>query len=362
MGLDGSILKPLEFDGLPHWRLDDHKAAFDAFLVGAVRMVEQPYKTRALGVDGDALQRVAKKALAENASDASSARVFFEQNFVPHQVETNENQTGFLTGFFEPLVAASRTKTDRFQHPLYCRPPDLIDLDDTNRPDGMDPYFRFGRLGKQGIEPYHDRASIQSGAMEGEGLELVWLKNKVDAFFIHVQGAAKLELEDGSLMRVTYAAKSGHPYTSAAKILCAEQGVAPETMTADHLADWMHAHPERVDDLLAHNQSYIFFKAVEGQSPDQGPIAAAKVPLVAGRSMAVDRSLHTFGTPIWLTTPEPLPESERPLARLMMAHDTGSAIVGAGRGDIFTGTGRDAGHVAGRVRHAAQLTVLVPNS
>ena len=161
-------------------------------------------------------------------------------------------------------------------------------------------------------------------------------------------------------MRVTYAAKSGHPYTSVAKVLCAQTGIAPETMTADRLADWMRAHPDQIDSLLAHNKSYIFFREGEGLSVDEGPVAAAKVPLIAGRSLAIDRLIHPFGTPFWVATSQPLAMQQQPFARLMMAHDTGSAIVGAARGDLFMGSGDDAGLVAGRIRHRAAMTVLVP--
>ena len=354
-------LKPARFEELVGWADDDHCAAFAAFLPGARRMADTPYKTRRLEVNATALQRVAVIALGLDNPTQDEARSFFEQHFTPNHVELGDGDAGFVTGFFEPLVEASLHKTERFSVPLYRRPPELIDLDDVNRPPSMSAAFRFGRHVANGVEEYFDRPAIQAGALEGRDLELVWLENKVDAFFIHVQGSAKLALPNGNLMRTTYAAKSGHAYTSVAKVLCQQTGIPPEKMTADRLSDWMHANTDLLDELLAHNRSYIFFKEIEGLDPNDGPVAAAKVPLIAGRSLAVDRTLHTFGVPIWLTTDDALPGDVEPLARLMIAHDTGSAIVGPARGDIFTGTGDAAGLIAGRIRHGAKMTIFVPN-
>ena len=365
-GLPDNIhLQVCEFSDLTGWPADRHDEAFAAFLSSARRMLESPYKTRALGIDSHALCKVAGAAVdlaKDGLPDAATAKAFFQTHFKPHHIIVDGSKAGFLTGFYEPVVEASPVQTTEFSVPLYRRPDDLVDVDDDNRPSTMDPYFRFGRNANGQIEEHFTRSQVQQGALEGQGLELVWLRNKVEAFFIHVQGSAKLQLPDGTAMRVTYAAKSGHPYTSVAKVLCARHQIDPASMTADRLAQWMHSHPDELDDLLAHNDSYIYFKPITGLDPHAGPIAAAKVPLIAGRSMAVDRLLHTFGSPIWLETSQPLPEDSTPLARLMIAHDTGSAIVGANRGDYFAGSGDDAGRIGGRIRHEARMTVLVPNA
>ncbi len=365
LGNKTANLRPCNFSALKGWEDDDHALAFKAFLVSSQYMQKAPYKTRSLGVDGKALGRVAKKALDFSQNHPvlkSTAQRFFEEEFVPHLIEPIGEESGFVTGFFEPLVSASLQKSDLYSFPLYQRPSELVDVDTNNRPKTMDDYFRFGRHGKNGIEEFSDRAAIQAGALEGRNLELVWLQNKVDVFFIHIQGSAKLALDNGDIMRVTYAAKTGHPYTSVAKVLCQQTNTEPKDMTADRLADWMRNNPNEMDSLLAHNQSYIFFKQVLGLDLNDGPIAAAKTPLIARRSLAVDRTLHTFGSPIWLNTTEPLPVDERPFAQLMFAHDTGSAIIGPGRGDIFTGTGEEAGYIAGKIRHAASMTILVPRT
>ncbi len=352
-------LYPIGFSEIPDWQNDDHLSAFNAFLVSARRLIEKPYSGRGLGVSGEDLASVARSAveLSKSPMTSHSAQVFFEAAFIPHKFDGAD---GFLTGFFEPVVEASKKRSAKFSEPLYLRPDDLVDVTDANRPTGLDNSYRYGLKTDDGIQEYFDREAISTGALSDRRLELVYLKDKVDAFFIHVQGSAKLNLIEGGIMRVTYAAKSGHPYSSIAKKLCADLAIEPADMTADRLKQWMLDNPDHLDELLFHNRSFIFFEEVLGTDPEAGPIAAAKTPLIPHRSLAVDRTLHTFGTPIWLTTHEPLPEEDKPFAQLMIAQDTGSAIVGPSRCDIFIGSGDDAGLKAGRVRHAADMIVFVP--
>jgi len=348
---------PVTFDSLAGWAEDDHLAAFQTFLRSARRMVDHPPKTRALGADGEALARVGAVAHSADVKTSDQARQFFEAYFTPHRIDGE----GLLTGFFEPVVEASATQDDEFSHPLYARPDWLVDVDASNRPDDWPSEIRYGRMTANGFVEAPDRAAVIDSALDGQGLEMVWLRDAVDAFFIHVQGAARLAMADGSTKRITYAAKSGHAYTSIAKLLCERDSIDPATMTADRLAHWMRASPDDAETLLRQNRSFIFFAFSDDASdPTLGQVAAAKVQLTPGRSMAVDRLLHTFHTPVFITSSTPLPGETEPLARLMVAQDTGSAITGAGRGDIFTGSGEEAGLVAGRVRHPLAMTVLMP--
>ena len=362
--IDGFDLVARSYQKIDGWESDDHGAALNAFLPGARKALEHTYKTRQTSVDIAQFQAIAQRALELGSFSSRQARAFFEDNFQPMEILQTGSSSGtfdgFVTGFFEPEVEASDRKSDEYSTPLFRRPKNLIDLDDDNRPISMDTSFRYGLLEDGSIKEHPDRDAIDKGVLDGQGLELFWLRNKIDAFFIHVQGSARLKLQDGTVKRVTYAAKSGHPYTSVAKILIASLGVTPESMTADRLADWMYAHPDELNDLLAQNQSYIFFKEEVGFDLNLGPIAAAKVPLIAGRSLAVDRAIHTFGLPFWVSTKLPLPDEVKPFRRLMMAHDTGSAIVGTTRGDLFIGTGKQAGLKAGRIRHDANMIMLMP--
>jgi membrane-bound lytic murein transglycosylase A len=342
------------FSEIAGWTEDLHEEALAAFRAGAPVIAATPPKTRRLGIDGVALQRAARASL--DVADAD-ARRFFESCFVPHRVEAS----GFVTGYYEPEVVASRVPTERFHVPLYSRPGDLIEVSSSARPVGWDPEMRFGRATKSGVLPYFDREAIEQGALEGRGLELAWLEDAVDAFFIHVQGSARLRLIDGATLRIAFDGKSGHAYTSIGR-LAVERGILPQSAAhKDGLEAWLKQHPEEGRALMRENRSFIFFRET-GQDAADGPIGAAGIPLIAGRSLAVDRTLHTFHTPVWVDAPElgDLRQAGRPLRRLMVAQDTGSAIVGPARGDIFVGSGAEAGSSAGRIRHHATMIALVP--
>jgi membrane-bound lytic murein transglycosylase A len=292
---------------------------------------------------------------------APQARRFFEEHFTPCRIMPEDGQSGFVTGFYEPEVTASPVCTGEFNVPLLARPDDLVKLaDDDDRPAGLDPSFAYARRTAEGLCEYQDRRAIETGALAGRGLEIAWLKDRVDAFFIHVQGAARLLLTDGSALRVTFAAKTGHPFTGPGRILAGLGEIAPEAVTMQSIRDWFRRNPRRIDEILWLNRSYIFFRIADSD-PRLGPIAAAKVPLTAGRSLAVDRTLHTFATPFYIDAPDLTAFPGRRFARLMIAQDTGSAIVGPARGDLFAGTGDEAGQIAGVVRHRADFYALVPN-
>lgn len=350
------------YGDLAGWSEDDHAAAFAAFFRSAEAMVAHPPADGALGVTGSALATSAAAAVKCPAArnDRTLARTFFETHFVP--VRMND-APAFLTGYYEPEVAGSLVPTDPFRFPLYRRPSDLIDVDPAAAPDGWDPAMMFGRKTEGGIAPYHDRPSITDGALAGRGLELVFLADPIDVFFIHVQGSATIRLPDGARLRVAYAAKSGHAYTSIGKKLI-ERGIAtPDTMTLAHLRHWLAAHPIEGDALMRENRSYVFFQALDQAAldPDLGAIAAAGVQITPGRSLAVDCVLHAYGTPIWLDAQLPIgvDGATEPFRRLVIAQDTGSAIVGAARGDIFFGTGSAAGDIAGRIRHQPDAFVML---
>lgn len=355
-------MRPVLFSHIDGWPQDNHKEAFEAFCASARHMVDvKPYKTRALKEDATLLVSIAKRALQMGGVDQSGARSFFETQFEPRFIKPdNCEHAGFMTGFFEPQMEASLTQSPEFPVPLYARPPQLVDLNDSNRPQDWGSDWRYGWGEGGALVQAPDRGEIDKGLLAHRGLEIAWMRNKVDAFFVHVQGAAKLLLVEGGFMRVTYAGKTGHPYTSLGRLLCKRLGVTLAEMTSDVLRDWMLNNPDQLDALLANNRSYIFFKKSPANGDEGGPIAAAKVPLTRHRSLAVDRSLHTFGVPFFVSTHKPLPGEDQPFQKLMVAHDTGSAITGKARGDIFCGTGEEAGIQAGRIQHAADMIVLMP--
>ena len=354
-----SDLRIVSFDDLPGWANDDHQAAYAAFRRSAFHAPVKPYRSGALGVEFEAFASAYSEARSEASPDV---RGFFERHFVPARIGPAGAESGFVTGFYEPEVEASPVRTTSFTVPLLSRPADLVDIDDANRPQGIDPYFAFGRDTPAGLVEYFDRQAIEQGALDGRNLEIAWLADPVDAFFTHVQGAARLRMTDGQLRRVTYAAKSGQRFSGPGKLL-ADLGEIPlEQVTMQTIRAWLAANPKRVNEILWQNRSYIFFREAPVDDPTLGPIAAAKVPLTPGRSIAVDRMLHTFGTPFYIDAPGLTAFGGDGFRRLMIAQDTGSAIVGASRGDLFAGSGAAAGEIAGVVRNSAVFFALIPRA
>jgi membrane-bound lytic murein transglycosylase A len=349
-----SALQVSSFSEIAGWEADDHAAALRTFRAASG---VPPPKTRELGVDGAALQRLANLATLADAEKPDAARRFFEQHFAPHRVVAQ----GFVTGYYEPELTASLAPTPGFPVPLYRRPGDLVELAEAERPAGWDPEMRFARRTASGLFPFFDRAAIESGALAGRGLELAWLADPVEAFFVHIQGSARLRLTDGGTLRVSFDGKSGHPYTSIGRLAVERGLLSRDEADKDGLEAWLKRNREAGLALMRENRSYIFFRATS-QAEGEGPIGAAGVPLSPGRSLAVDRTFHTFHTPIWVKAPgvDDGSGGDATFRRLMIAQDTGSAILGPARGDIFFGSGDRAGSIAGRVRHRAEMVVLVP--
>lgn len=343
------------FARLPGWEKDNHAAALAAFL----RVCATPDILSRPGPHALTPEDAARLCSAAHAAQhAGRAKAFLEEAFVPVQLADD----GFLTGYFEPEFAASRTPHGAMTTPLRGLPEGFVKVSAKTRPANWPDALAFGRRTSSGLAPLPDRSAIMDGALAGQGKELAYL-DKVDAFFIHVQGSARLRLNDGSVMRVGYAGKTGHPYTSIARELVLEGRGQPEDFTMAGLRQWLRDHPQEVDGLLRRNRSYIFFREMTELSADQGPVGALGLPLVPGRSLAVDPEHVRYGLPVFLSGQAPGPDGTlAPLHRLVIADDTGSAIKGAGRGDLFTGSGDEAGHLAGELRHRVGMTLLVPRA
>lgn len=355
-------LKDVSFAELPGWQTDDPSALFPAMHSILAHMRKgKPYRTGSLGLTAEELVAFFEKAEQANFSDAATARHFFEEHCLPFKISPSSGKTGFVTAFYEPELEVSASPDAVWKYPIYRRPDDLIDLDDANRPEEIDPYYAFGLLRDGKISHYPDRGEIDRGYLDGQGLEIAWAKSKVDLFFVHVQGAARLRYADGTIKRITYAAKAGHMFSPVGRLLLDRGELDPATISMQTIRQWLRDHPEQVDEVLWHNRSYIFFREADVEGLELGPIAAAKVPLIAGRSLAVDRLIHTFGFPFYIASQSLTHlDDGQPFGRLMLALDTGSAIVGPARGDIFTGSGDDAGELAGTVRNDADFYILIP--
>ncbi|PQA74214.1 murein transglycosylase A [Brucella oryzae] len=355
------ILRPVAFSDCPGWNRDDQSAAFAAFRRSADYAARQTYKSGSLGIHFEALEPIFAAARSIDNPGVDEARSFFERHFIPCRI-VPDHGNGFVTAFYEPEIEASLQADDQFKVPFLRQPDDLVKVTDENRPMGLDPAFAFARRAEKGLAEYDDRRMIEQGSLSGYGLEIAFVADRVDAFFAHVQGAARLKLRDGGLLRVTYAAKTGHPFTGIGRILVDKGEIPASEISMQSIRRWLAGHPDKADDLIWQNRSYIFFREAPVDDPDAGPIAAAKVPLTAGRSLAVDKLLHTFGTPIHVSAPTVTVFDGKPFARLMIAQDTGTAIIGPARGDLFAGSGDMAGEIAGGVKEDADFYALVPRT
>ena len=357
-------LRPVLFEDLQGWG-DDDPSALIGLMQACLQHVTRvkAYRGGSMGLTTNDLLPLLNAASTFQPTNAAAARAFFAKHCVPFRIEQSNGNSGFVTGFYEPEIEVSLMQDDTWRFPLYRRPDDLVDINDENRPDTMDSSYVFGRQKHGMISSYPDRQAIDEGCLAGRGLEIAWAKSKVDVFFVHVQGAARLIYPDGRVGRITYAAKAGHSFSPIGKKLIDLGEIKPEDISMQSIRTWLAAHPDRVDEILWHNRSYIFFREADVAGLELGPVAAAKIPLVSGRSLAVDRLIHTFGFPFFIQS-QTLTRLDggKPFGRLMLALDTGSAIVGPARGDIFTGSGALAGQQAGTIRNAADFHILIPKA
>lgn len=363
--LPDTLLEPMTFADLRGWAEDDHAAAFATFVASCRPIVRgRPPKARskepALAMK-KALIPVCRRAVKQRNVDGNAARRFFEANFRPLRIAKLDRDAGFLTGYYEPIVEGSRFPTQIFDVPMYHRPPDLLAPD--ARPGASFPNRgRVVRVTPSGEQvPYYDRGEIEDGALAGRWLEICWLKNPADLLTIQIQGSARVKLEDGVILRVNYDGHNGYPYTAVGRILIDRNIIPRERMSMAAIRDWMIGHPREANEVRRQNRAYVFFRVV-GLTGDREPAGGQGIELTPGRSIAVDRPLHAYGTPFFIDADLPLsaPGTAEPFRRTMIAQDTGSAIVGPARADLYFGAGIEAGRVAGRVRQAGRFAMLVP--
>jgi membrane-bound lytic murein transglycosylase A len=359
--LPDSELEPVTWAQIDGWMVDDHLAAFNAFQVSCqpFRKIKEPHDERPVY---NALWQVCRRAATVKPANAQAARAFFEDNFRPVRISRLGEPQGFLTGYFEPIVQGSRFPNPEFHVPLYRRPPDLVAAGHKpgadNFPNKSALVGRFNE--KNEIVPYHDRGAIEEGALDGQKLEICWLRDPFEALSISIQGSARVILEDGTPLRINYDAHNGYPYTAVGRVLIERNLVPRDEMSMQRIRDWMAANPDEAPKIRATNRSFIFFR-ITGLSNDGEPVGAQGVPLVPLRSIAVDK-LHVYGTPFFIDASLPIDSAKptTPFRRLMIAQDTGSAIVGPARADLYWGAGDEAGRISGRIRHPGRFVMLLP--
>jgi membrane-bound lytic murein transglycosylase A len=359
-------LEPVAWTGLDGWAADDHMAAFVTFLASCKPILRGTAAMRAARPVYGALYDVCRRAVEAKPKDANAARAFFEQSFRPVRISPLGEADGFFTGYYEPVVDGSREPNEAFTEPLYRKPSNLLKGGRMLKAASFS--HSKGKKGKtrhakrHRLVPFHERAAIEEGVLNGRKLEICYLKDPIDSFFIHIQGSARVRLEDGKMLRVNYEAQNGHPYTAVGRFLIERKIVSREEMSMDRIRQWMAANPEEGKELRRLNKSYVFFRET-GLADNEEAIGAQGVSLTPGRSIAVDRNLHVYGTPFFIQAELPI-ESEQPTTkfrRLMVAQDTGGAIVGVARADIYFGAGDEAGRASGRLKHPGKFVMFFPN-
>lgn len=340
-------LEPAAWRDLPDWSADVLAPAFDALQQSCSVLNTEPGWQAACADTVKLPQRATNRRL----------RDFFEKHFTPmHVVNADGSDTGMITGYYEPLLHGSRTRTDRYRYPLYAPPDDLLTIDLSSvYPEFKNKRLR-GRLEGNRVVPYFSRADIETHDTPLKGKELVWVDDAIDAFFLQIQGSGQVRLDDGDTMRVGYADQNGHPFRSVARYLIQRRELRLEQTSMPGLKAWARANPDKLDAFLNFNPSYVFFKELPLNLP--GPLGTLGVPLTAERSIAVDTHVVPLGVPVFLATT--FPNSKKPLNRLMVAQDTGGAINGAVRADFFWGFGDEAGQAAGVMKQAGRMWVLLP--
>jgi membrane-bound lytic murein transglycosylase A len=372
LNIPDTQLEPVKWSELDGWARDDHGSAYAAFQASCEVFNRQRelHDTRLVAA---ALKDICRRMPRAVALKGDKARAFFEENFRPVRIAKLGENSGLLTGYYEPIVDGSRMPNPQFHFPLYRRPTDLVvqgqkvvQDQKAGQKKASSPFPNRGTVGrlndKKQLEPYYDRLAIEEGALDGKKLEICYLADPFEVMSIQIQGSARVRLEDGTLLRLNYDGHNGHNYTAVGRILVERNLIPREEMSMDRIRRWMLANPDQSKEVRGTNRSYVFFR-ITGLNREDEPVGAQGAHLTPGRSIAVDRT-HVYGTPFFIESELPI-EGPRPATRfrrLMVAQDTGSAIIGPARADLYWGAGDDAGKVAGRIRHQGRFVMLMPRS
>ncbi|MDR3326021.1 MAG: MltA domain-containing protein [Rhodospirillaceae bacterium] len=331
IGLDRLVLTAVDYSKLLGWDSDVQTQVFPAFKRSCDYFTKLS-PNRSIGIGGLVGDWLSSCVAMSNVNDKDSQAVrdYFETWFQPFLVSDGRNTKGLFTGYFEIELRGSQRRFGAYQVPLYIRPKDLP-LDST----------------------YYSRVEIEAGALRGNVDELLWVDDLVDAHILHIQGSGRVHLDNGRIVQVGYNGSNGHKFIGLGRILLDHGKITHKDTTMQTVRTWLKMHPIEAKYLMAKNPRYIFFRLIDGD----GPVGAAGIPLTKERSMAVDPHFVPLGIPIWLDSTD---SDGRPLRRLMVAQDSGAAIKGPVRGDIYFGTGEAAFNKAGRMKNAGSYYILLP--
>lgn len=361
----GLTLVAARYADLPGWESDRQGEAMEALRRSCARierLADEAPSDRLAGPEAqgrgghaaDWRRACAAIAAVDHRNDAA-VRAAIEQNFRPYRALGQGSPSGLFTGYYEPELKGSSRRHGPYTQPLYARPPDLIEVDLGRFSSEWQGRRLVGRLMGTRLEPYPDRAAIDGGVLDGKGLELTWVDSTIDAFFLQIQGSGRVVLEDGSLLRLGYAAGNGRAYVAIGRVLVEKGAMTLDQVSLQSIKAWLVTHPEEAPAILERNPSYVFFQVLD----QEGPNGSEGIMLTPGRSLAIDRTFLPLGLPLWLDVADPLDPAGR-IRRLVVAQDTGGAIKGPVRGDLFWGHGSEAEARAGRMRSEGGYWLLIP--
>ena len=353
------VLTQSKFSDLSGWGVDDFAGFIKAFDRSCNRIQknksDKPFGVlKQAGTYGD-WQAICTKFMAGDDWDAAALQKFFEDNFTPHIVSADENAVGLFTGYYEASLKGSRKKTDTYNIPLHKRPDDLVMVHLGQFREDLKGIRIAGRVKDGTLKPYESRVQIVSGDWPHDGEVLLWVDSAVDAFFVQIQGSGIVQMNDGETMRIGYAGQNGHPYYAIGRELIKIGALTKENVSMQSIRKWLQDNPDRADEVMNTNQSYVFFREITGD----GPLGAEGIALTAQRSLAVDRTLISYGLPLWVEIKHP-DETKPPMRKMMVAQDTGGAITGPVRGDVFWGYGDYAEDMAGKMKSHGHYWVMLP--
>ena len=344
---EAGVGEAIDYDDLPGWQQDNHTEALLALIKGCARLDKK-----------DSWSEICRAARALNYPDKNTSRHFFETHFSPHPLYGEKGKReGMITGYYEPLLHGAMQPDERYRYPLYQAPDEMLIVDLASLyPELKDKRIR-GRLVGNKVVPYYSRAEIDGDEIPLQGQELLWVDDRDQLFFLQIQGSGRIELPSGQVIGAAYANQNGHAYISIGKKLIEMGELKREDVSLFTIKSWLKSYPQRAQALLNENPSYVFFALKE--SVEQGPTGSLNVPLTAERSLAIDPKFVELGNPIWLNTTYP-GENAKKFQKLLMAQDTGGAIKGQLRADIFWGAGERAENMAGNMKQSGEMYILMP--
>ncbi|MFP4313084.1 MAG: murein transglycosylase A [Alphaproteobacteria bacterium] len=355
------IIKPAEFSELPNWGRDDYTQIVPAMVRSCGRILgrnpAQKFGPLKEAGSYEAWQKICEDFALVAMEDSQALQEFFESRFRPYAVYAGENPEGLFTGYYEASLRGSLKRSEVYKYPLHKRPDDLIMVQLGDFREDLKGRRIAGRVVGGNLKPYETREDIVNGNWPHDDEVLVWVDNPVDAFFVQIQGSGIVTLDNGSTMRIGYAGQNGHPYYAIGRELIERDALTKESVSMQSIRRWLDENPDQADEIMNTNKSYVFFRALEGE----GPLGGEGVALTPLRSLAIDRSLLPYGMPLWVDIAEPV-EGHGRINHMMMAQDTGGAIRGPVRGDVFWGYGQEAEYLAGHMKSRGRYWIFLPRA